>query len=544
MKKLFRTVAVFIAAVMLLGGLSLLLAGCHGGRGLDAFVMPEAFDDSQNYEIVFWAKNDTNITQRRIYESAIASFEALYPNVTVKMKSYTDYGTIYNDVITNISTQTTPNVCITYPDHIATYITGENVVVPLEGLISDPRYGLGGSEVRFESVKKEEVVPKFLDECDVAGQCYALPFMRSTEALYINKTYVEAMGYTIPDVVTWDYIWEVSEKAMEKTPDDPDVFKVNGQKIMIPFIYKSTDNMMITMLKQKNAGYSDDDGNILIFNDTTREILKEIAVHAGTRAFSTFKVSSYPGNYFNAGRCIFAIDSTAGATWIGSHAPLSEIHESELVEFETVVRPLPQFDTENPKMISQGPSVCVFNKKDPGEVLASWLFAQFLITNEVQIPYAETEGYVPVTEKAQKDPAYLKYLESRDELSKDFYSVKIDASKMLLDNIGNSFITPVFNGSTSLRDTAGELIESVVKSRRKNETVDDEYLDKLEVTVTKLYRLDQISMSPSGRRAELGPLPAGSLALLIVLACVWLLLGAYFITDKIIERRKKLQSGA
>ena len=544
MKKLFRTAALFIAAVMLLGCLTSLLAGCHGGRGLDAFVMPEAFDDSQNYEIVFWAKNDTNITQRRIYESAIASFEALYPNVTVKMKSYTDYGTIYNDVITNISTQTTPNVCITYPDHIATYITGENVVVPLEGLISDPRYGLGGSEVRFEPVKKEEVVPKFLAECDVAGQCYALPFMRSTEALYINKTYVEAMGYTIPDVVTWDYIWEVSEKAMEKTPDDPDVFKVNGQKIMIPFIYKSTDNMMITMLKQKNAGYSDDDGNILIFNDTTRDILKEIAVHAGTRAFSTFKVSSYPGNYFNAGRCIFAIDSTAGATWIGSHAPLSEIHESELVEFETVVRPLPQFDTENPKMISQGPSVCVFNKKDPGEVLASWLFAQFLITNDVQIPYSETEGYVPVTEKAQKDPQYLKYLESRDELSKDFYSVKIDASKMLLDNIGNSFITPVFNGSTSLRDTAGELIESVVKSRRKNETVDDEYLDKLEVTVTKLYRLDQISMSPSGRRAELGPLPAGSLALLIVLACVWLLLGAYFITDKIIERRKKLQSGA
>ncbi|MBR5007205.1 MAG: extracellular solute-binding protein, partial [Clostridia bacterium] len=306
--------------------------------------------------------------------------------------------------------------------------------------------------------------------------------------------------------------------------------------------------MMISMLKQLstegNELYSDDNGDIYIFNDTTKEILYELNAHAKSGAFSTFKISSYPANFLNAGQCIFAIDSTAGATWIGSHAPLSEIHESELVEFETVVRPLPQFDTENPKMISQGPSVCVFNKKDPGEVLASWLFAQFLITNDVQIPYSETEGYVPVTEKAQKDPQYLQYLDSRDELSKDFYSVKIDASKMLLDNIGNSFITPVFNGSTSLRDTAGELIESVVKSRRKNETVDDEYLDKLEVTVTKLYRLDQISMSPSGRRAELGPLPAGSLALLIVLACVWLLLGAYFITDKIIERRKKLQSGA
>ena len=36
-------------------------------------------------------------------------------------------------------------------------------------------------------------------------------------------------------------------------------------------------------------------------------------------------------------------------------------------------------------MISQGPSVCIFNKDDPQEVLASWLFAQFLLTDEVQI---------------------------------------------------------------------------------------------------------------------------------------------------------------
>ena len=58
---------------------------------------------------------------------------------------------------------------------------------------------------------------------------------------------------------------------------------------------------------------------------------------------------------------------------------------------------IPQFDVSAPKMISQGPSVCIFNKTDPGEVLASWLFAQYLLTNDVQIAYSETEGYVPVT---------------------------------------------------------------------------------------------------------------------------------------------------
>ena len=87
---------------------------------------------ARNYEITFWAKNDTNKTQTEIYKKAIEDFEELYPNITVNLRLYTDYGKIYNDVITNIATDTTPNVCITYPDHIATYLTGNNVVVPLD----------------------------------------------------------------------------------------------------------------------------------------------------------------------------------------------------------------------------------------------------------------------------------------------------------------------------------------------------------------------------------------------------------------------------
>ena len=102
------------------------LTGCHGSKGMEAFVIPEEFDTSRQYEITFWAKNDTNKTQTDIYEQAIADFEELYPNIKVNLRLYTDYGKIYNDVITNISTNTTPNVCITYPDHIATYLQGMN----------------------------------------------------------------------------------------------------------------------------------------------------------------------------------------------------------------------------------------------------------------------------------------------------------------------------------------------------------------------------------------------------------------------------------
>jgi multiple sugar transport system substrate-binding protein len=280
--------------------------------------------------------------------------------------------------------------------------------------------------------------------------------------------------------------------------------------------------MMIQMLGQKNAGYSTAEGEILLFNDDTREILTEIAKHARSRAFSTFKISSYPGNWFNAGQCIFAVDSTAGATWMGTDAPLLDIPEEELVEFETVVLPVPQFDPANPKMISQGPSVCVFYKDDPQEVLASWLFTQFLLTNSVQIPYAETEGYVPVTLKARQDPGYQDYLDRAGEDNREHYRTKIDATRLLLENTENTFTTPVFRGSPSVRDAAGTLIESVCKSERAGKTVDTTLLNKIFSETRSLYQLDQIQAEHIDTSA---PLPAAALALLATLAAVWVLIG-------------------
>ena len=523
-----------LLSILVLVSLLLTLTGCHGAQEAKVFEIPEAFDTSRNYEITFWAKNDTNMTQVDIYKQAIADFQALYPNITVNLRLYTDYGRIYNDVITNIATDTTPNVCITYPDHIATYLTGADTVIPLDDLFRHGKYGLGGSEVRFDGPKQSEIIPEFLKECEFGGYHYAIPYMRSTECCYVNKTYVEKLGFTLPETLTWDFVWEVSEAAMAQAPDGN--YLVNGQKVLIPFIYKSTDNMMIQMLKQRNAGYSTAQGEIHIFNDTTEELLYTIADHARSGAFNTFKLVGYPANLLNAGQCIFAIDSTAGATWMGSNAPLVDIPEDKLVQFETVVMTIPQFDTQDPQMISQGPSLCVFNKEDPQEVLASWLFAQYMLTDEVQIAYSQTEGYCPVTSKAQNSEAYRDYLSRRGQDNDLYYDIKIDAARLLLNNTENTFVTPVFNGSTSLRNAAGQLIENVNKSVRRKQEVNEEYMAELYAEVSALYRLDQISTA-SGKQS-FGPLPGASKALLGGLALCWIGMGVYVVSDGLKKKNK------
>jgi multiple sugar transport system substrate-binding protein len=223
---------------------------------------------------------------------------------------------------------------------------------------------------------------------------------------------------------------------------------------------------------------------------------------------------------------------------MGSDAPLSDIADENKKSFTTVVRPIPQFDPDNPKMISQGPSVCVFNKEDPQEVLASWLFAQFLLTNDIQVAYSKTEGYIPVTKKAQDSEEYKEYL-SLAGSDDDHYTVKMDATKLLLKNTSNTFTTPVFNGSVSLRDAAGALIENVAKAKRRGTDVDEAFIQKTYDDVRSLYKLDA-HIQGAGTKEVSGELPFASKILISVLALAWIVIGSVLIYNAYMKRRERL----
>ena len=61
---------------------------------------------------------------------------------------------------------------------------------------------------------------------------------------------------------------------------------------------------------------------------------------------------------------------------------------------------------------------------------------------------------------------YQKYLDAAGSDEQEHYSVKIDAVRLIMDHIDDTFVTPVFNGSVSVRDAASYL---VVRIRLKRE---------------------------------------------------------------------------
>lgn len=468
---------------------SLTLASCHTPYSLPEFKAPKTFDESTTYEIEFWSKNDGSKVQADIYEKAIESFEKIYPNIKVNLKSYTSYDTIYRDIITNISTGTTPNVAICYPDNVATYAKGSNIVVSLDKLINNKSYGLDGTDLKYTAVGKDNIYTKFFEEGNINGTYYTLPYVRSSEALYINQDYLKQLidnnylslsdyanygvtsynEYGVPDIPTWDWLWAASNAAL-KAKENGIPKTAENDPTLYPFIYKSSDNWTIQYLKQMGADYTTIDGEVKLFNSTTTNFLSNLSTHALNGEYSTFTLISYPGNFFNKWESLMCIDSTAGSTWIGYDATVHDNASTAKGDrFETAVRIIPQVDPTNPQMISQGPSLCIFNKYDTEEVVASWIFMQYLLTDEIQYSYAKTEGYIPVTKSAVLNESYQNYLKNADGSE---YQVKIDASNIVLDNIDNTFITPVFNGSADVRNAAGYLVNAVTGNPKKYTSVE------------------------------------------------------------------------
>ena len=136
-----------------------------------------------------------------------------------------------------------------------------------------------------------------------------------------------------------------------------------------------------------------------------------------------------------------------------------------------------------------------------------------------------------VTTKAQNSDTYQDYLSRSGEDNDLYYNVKLDATRLLLDNTDNTFVTPVFSGSAALRDAAGYLIEDAVKSTRRGKKVNEQYLENLFSEAQALYRLDTLETDNTGK-ASLNHLPPASIALLCTLAATWLGIGCYLVIQK------------
>ncbi|MGM9647755.1 MAG: extracellular solute-binding protein [Eubacteriales bacterium] len=442
-----------LLALLLVASLCLplfVLTGCGGGKtpAADFTVPEEGFDTETPVTITFYHTMGANL--REVLDEYIVEFNKLYPNITIEHKQVGSYDDVRSQISTEINVGNQPNIAYCYPDHIALYNLAK-AVVTLDSLISstaEVTRADGTTEILgLTSEQKDDFIKGYYDEGAQFGdgKMYSLPLSKSTEVLYYNKTFFEKNNLQVP--TTWDEMEAVCKKIKEIDPD------------CIPLGYDSEANWFITMCEQYGTDYTSSSGEHFLFNNQKNiDFVTRFRDWYQKGYVTTEELSGgYTSELFTmdaseAGNSYMCIGSSAGA----SYQKPDKNADGKYV-FEVGITTIPQADASNPKVISQGPSLCIFNKTNTQEVMASWLFVKYLTTTpEFQADFSMKSGYVPVIKSAAQDEIYkTEFLDKAD--GGDY--IQALSVKVGLQQESAYFTSPAFNGSSVARDQVGLLMQ-------------------------------------------------------------------------------------
>ena len=444
----------FLAIIMLLALTMTMLFSCGPKPTPDSdtdkkvgnFEVPEGGYDGSEVTITFYHTMGSNLTD--VLENYIAEFNKLYPNIHIVHTKIGGYDDVRDQISTEITTGAQPNIAYCYPDHVALYNLAGSVIT-LDNLINSTVEvtRADGSKETLGLTKDQiaDFIEGYYNEGRQFGDglMYTMPLSKSTEVLYYNATFFAEHNLTPP--TTWEEMEELCKKIKEIDPKS------------IPLGYDSEANWFITMCEQYGSPYTSATGDHFLFdNETNREFVKKFREWYQKGYLTTQKIyGAYTSGLFtstNEVKSYMSIGSSAGAT---HQRPTANADGS--YPFDVGIATIPQVSETNKKVISQGPSLCVFKKanQNPQEVVASWLFVKYLTTTvEFQAEFSMASGYVPVIKSVSENETYKEFIDGANGGT----NIAALSAKVCLEQEEAYYTSPAFNGSSTARDQVGALL--------------------------------------------------------------------------------------
>jgi multiple sugar transport system substrate-binding protein len=416
--------------------------------------------DDGKVKIVFW--HTMGQANQAWLNERIKEFNKLYPEVSIAHAAQGDYAGLKTKISSAIPAGTTPTMAYCYPDHVADYLVA-GASEDMTSYINSTEYGLGvnpsGKDLGDKAAS--DFVPAYYDEgqhyvdkngVSVSG-IYSLPFSKSTEVMFYNKTIFAKEGWTVP--TTWTELWTWAAKCKEKYPT------------ATPLGYDSDANMLITMFEQLQIPYttattSGQNGHFLFNNDDAKSLVTELLSYYKKGYFVTQGTSangSYTSTMFTKGAvangCLMTIGSTGGT---GYNWPANS--ESDPTgAFAVGVAEIPQFDSNHKKLIMQGPSVTFFKRASAEQKKYAWLFYKYLTNTDNSASYSFLTGYSPVRTSSYSSSNYDQYDETT--MSNTKYQLIHEVSQLAVTITNDYFVSPAFKGSTAARDEMNKILAAV-----------------------------------------------------------------------------------
>jgi len=450
------------------------LTACSGGGTTEDTNKPGEQSShtipTEDVTVVFYHTMGKNL--RDVLVKYIAEFNKVYPNITIDEQSIGGYDDVRDQIITEIQAGKQPALAYCYPDHVATYLRSKKVI-DLNDYINDANIGL-------TEAQKNDFIAGYYAEGQQFGdtsKMYTLPFSKSTEVMYYNKTFFEQNNLKLPD--HWFSTGASDDTSMEYVIKKIKEIEPNS----IPLGYDSEANWFITMTEQLKTPYTQAvdkvEDRFLFNNEQNMDFCNKFREwclngYMTTQAiYGGYTSGLFTNNSANENgvviRSYISIGSSAGATY---QCPAKQ--DDGTYPFEVGIATIPQADASNTKVISQGPSLCMLKQKDSKVNDAAWAFVKFLLTSpEFQAEFSMTSGYVPVLKSAFELEPYKEFLDGANNNKEGIAAL---SAKICMEQESSYFTSPAFVGSSDARDEVGKLLVSYISAA---ETATDAELKQL-----------------------------------------------------------------
>lgn len=350
---------------VLAGFAAVVLAGC-GSDESPVVVEPEIIltELTEPVKFVFWHAMAGE--QQEMLIELTDQFMIENPEITVTLQNQSSYKDLQQKLTLNMSSpKQLPTLTQAYPNWMENAII-DNLLVDLTPYIEDPIVGYD---------HYEDIIKGFRDGTEINGKIYSIPFNKSTEVLWYNKTLFDELNLTPP--TTYEELAQTAKTIYDETG-------------IIGAGFDSLSNYYTTYLYNEGL-----------------ELDPELDVTGPESVAAVdYYLDGIQDGYFRiAGTDIFLSGPFGNeliGMYTGSNAGESFIEKSVGDKFEVGVAPYPA-----DAVMQQGTDIFMFNSSSREQRLAAFEYLKFLTSTDSQIKWGIATGYLPVRASAMESESYI-----------------------------------------------------------------------------------------------------------------------------------------
>ncbi len=347
--------------------------------------------------------------------------------ITVNLVNQGAYGDLSKKLMGSVAAKTLPDLAQVYNSWIANYL---DAVIPLDDYVASD----------FDNY--DDISEAYRNEGGEFGKIYTLPFNKSTQLYFYNKTVFDQLGLEPPK--TWDDLYHIGEVVYQET-GKPSIG------------YDDLTAMFWQLVLQNGSGFIEN-GKVEFNNPQGVEALNFFLDMYNKGYARIAGEDKYHSGPFGNGDVMAYVGSSAGVAFIQPNG------------FELGVAPLPG---KTVKAVPQAGTNLAMFSADTGKQLAVWEYMKYLTSAEATTEWAIATGYLPVRTSAFNSDTFQTYRNGSP------------AAQASYAQTADMYYEPAYKGSDEIRTIIGTEVEAAILNGDKAEDAVNTIAAKVEEVLNK-----------------------------------------------------------